>query len=125
VALSSDGTLALSGSHDKTVCLWEVSSGKRLFTFKEPRTVVNCVAFSRDGRVALAGVGGIAVNNYGRTTGGGVDNSVYMWDVKTGGLLGQLQGHANAVMCLAVAQDGRHVLSGSCDGTMRWWRLPN
>jgi WD40 repeat protein len=125
VALSPDGKLALSGSHDKTVCLWDLASGNILFTFQNARNVVNGVGFSRDGRLALAAVGGIAVNDRGHTVGGGNDNSIYMWDVRTGWWLGPLPGHRNAVMCLAVAQDGRHLLSGGSDGTMRWWHLPD
>jgi WD40 repeat protein len=57
VALSADGRWALSGSLDKTVRLWEVSSGKCLRTFEGHTAGVTSVALSADGRWVLSGSG--------------------------------------------------------------------
>ncbi len=36
----------------------------------------------------------------------------------------ELQGHTDIVSCLAVSQDGQWLASGSFDGTVKLWRLP-
>ena len=55
VAFSPDGKLALSGSRDTTLKLWEVSTGRELRTFNGHSSSVESVAFSPDGKLALSG----------------------------------------------------------------------
>ena len=55
VAFSPDGRYALSGSNDKTLKLWDVSSGQAVRTFQGHTSAVYSVAFSPDGRYALSG----------------------------------------------------------------------
>lgn len=69
VAISSDGTLALSGSRDGTVKLWALLSGKLLHTFVGGQGAINAVDFSPDGELALSG---------------GADGAVRIWNVQTG-----------------------------------------
>jgi hypothetical protein len=52
---SPDGRTALSGSHDKTLKLWDIASGRELRSFKGHTNSVASVAFSPDGRMALSG----------------------------------------------------------------------
>jgi COMPASS component SWD3 len=47
-----------------------------------------------------------------------------MWDVATGKELHLLKGHNDTVTCLAFAHDGRRIVSGSLDRTVRVWGLP-
>jgi WD40 repeat protein len=68
VAFSPDETLLASGSHDKTIGLWDVAAGSRLATLEGHSDAVLRVAFrpdgtllasiSWDGTVRLWGVGG-------------------------------------------------------------------
>jgi WD40 repeat protein len=50
VAFSPDGRRLVSGSWDRTVKFWEVSSGERLGTVANKMKEVQSLAFSRDGR---------------------------------------------------------------------------
>ncbi len=42
-------------------------------------------------------------------------------DVATSKVVRKFPGHRRAVTSLALSPDGRHALSGSADGTLRWW----
>jgi WD40 repeat protein len=108
VALSADGTRALSGSDDGTMRLWDVKSGKEQHTFRGGR--VRCVAFAPDGRHVLSG-------HYGPGSG----NLVRLWDAVGGKEVGRFAGHGNDVTAVAFLPDGRAFVSASMDGTLRLW----
>src|SRR5262249_36855731 len=67
VSLSPDGKRALSGSHDRTVRLWDVETGKEVRQLTGHTDVVWAVAFSPDGRRAVSG---------------GQDRTVRIWDLE-------------------------------------------
>jgi WD40 repeat protein len=48
---------------------------------------------------------------------------VAVWDLATGERLRTLAGHQRKVTSVAVSPDGRHVVSGSGDGTVAVWDL--
>ena len=49
--------------------------------------------------------------------------SVFLWDIITGQLIRTFQGHTDSVTALAFYQNGRQLVSGSWDGTIRIWDL--
>jgi WD40 repeat protein len=106
VALSADGTRALSGSDDGTVKVWDVHTGDELRTFKGHGRGVNAVALSADGMRAVSGSS---------------DGTVKLWDVHTGGELRTFAGHGDGVNAVALSGDGTRALSGSDDRTVRLW----
>ena len=59
VTFSSNGTLIVSESHDKTIKLWEKSSGSLLKTFEGHQYLVNSVAFSSFGNRMMVNLGKI------------------------------------------------------------------
>jgi hypothetical protein len=67
---------------------------------------VYSVALSPDGR---------------RVVSGGADNTVRVWDTRTGKEIKRLEGHTGRVWGVAFSPDGRQVASGSFDGTVRVW----
>ncbi len=109
VAFSPDGSRILSGGWDKTVRLWDAESGKELRCFTGHTHVIGKVVFSSDGRRALSAG----------------DVTVRLWDVATGKELHRCIGHTREVTTASLSPDGRHALSGSTDGTVRLWRLPD
>nr|VFJ55380.1 MAG: WD domain-containing protein, G-beta repeat-containing protein [Candidatus Kentron sp. FW] len=58
IAFAPNGESVLSGSHDKTMKLWEVATGKENRAFQWHSDYVNSVAFAPDGRTVLSGGGG-------------------------------------------------------------------
>jgi len=106
VAFSADGRLALSGSADKTLRLWEAPTGQLLRTFSGHTASVWSVAFSADGRLALSGSD---------------DKTLKLWEAGTGRLLRTFSGHTSYVRSVAFSPDGRLALSGSRDKTLKLW----
>ncbi len=67
---------------------------------------VRCVAFSPDGALLAAN---------------GDDETVELWDLRTGELLRALTGHSSWVHAVAFSADGRLLATGSDDRTVRLW----
>jgi serine/threonine protein kinase len=126
LAISSDGKLALSGSGwpngDRTLRLWEIATGKEIRQFelsvlppnveyagpREAPRMVMSVAFTPDGKHAVAGITGGAIG---------------LWNVDSGEWVRQFEGHTGSIYDLAVSPDGKHLLSGGRDATARLWDI--
>jgi hypothetical protein len=125
VVFSPDGKQAASaGEHDHTARIWEVETGKELVKLEGHTDAVHCVAFSPDGRRVLTGAGGKEEGAVG------TDNSLRLWDARTGKELRKFEGHDEGIWGVAFSPDGRRALSGSgrftldsLDTTVRLWDL--
>ena len=83
VAFSPDGRLALSGSDDDKLKLWEVASGREIGTFFGHDLPVRSVAFSPDGTLALSGSD---------------DETLKLWDVVSGREVRSFRAKSRALM---------------------------
>ncbi|OCK72773.1 WD40 repeat-like protein, partial [Lepidopterella palustris CBS 459.81] len=108
VTISSDGQLVASGSVDRTVRLWDATTGEVRATLQGHSNAVESVAISADGQLVASG---------------SQDGTVRLWDAATGAVRATHQGHSHAVESVAVSADGRLVASGSSDGTVKLWNL--
>jgi WD40 repeat protein/tRNA A-37 threonylcarbamoyl transferase component Bud32 len=119
IAISSNGETLASGSPDGTTKLWNLQTGELLNTFPHGSRLPNgsfsggvyAVALSPDGQTLFSGSG----------TG---ENSLKLWNRRTGELIRTLRGHSNTIFAIAISPDGQTIYSSSLDGTIKVWRVP-
>jgi len=56
-----------------------------------------------------------------RIVSGSSDETLKLWDAKTGKEIQTLKGHSNWVMSVAYSPDGKRIVSGSADTTLKLW----
>lgn len=107
LAYSPDGGALLSGDRDGKAILWEGATGRQIAVLSDATSDARVVSvdFAPDGTRALAADAGGAVR---------------LWSV-TGRPLATLRSEDGLTRALFSA-DGRHILTGARDGTLRRWR---
>lgn len=106
VAISMDGTRAVSASADTTIRVWDVQTQQCIATLTGHQSSVWAVAITPDGtRIASASD----------------DHTVRIWDSTSGKLIQTLQGHEDRVRAVAITSDGTMVMSASNDTTVHIW----
>jgi len=116
IAFSSDGKKLVSGSQDRMILLWNIDSGESDAAYLGHQGSVNAVAFSPDGK---------------KLASGSEDGEVRIWEVATRGPQGEpvvvnrplysLTGHRGSVNSLSFNSDGKLLVSGSGDASMKLW----
>ena len=110
ISVSPEGNLVITGSYDGTFKIWDISTGKCIYTNRE-RLISNmtpsCVITS-DGDKAL-------------TT--SRENTLSLWELNTGQEIKKFKGHTKQIMSLAISSDSRLAISGGSDGSIRLWDI--
>lgn len=104
---SPDGQWIATASADGNTRLWRADTGQ-LTAVLDGRGFVRDAAFSPDSRL-LATVGQAAM----------------LWEIPSGRLAANFEGHRDFVRSVAFAPDGSQIVTASEDGVARVWRVPD
>ncbi len=103
-AISPDGAWILSASEDKTLKIWDASTGIDQMTFSGHTNSIRACAISPDGRWIVSG---------------SLDQTLKVWDALNGKEKFTLRGHTASVTACVISPNGRWIVSASNDKTLK------
>ncbi|MGD1804337.1 DnaJ domain-containing protein [Dapis sp. BLCC M126] len=114
VAISADGQTFATASNDYSVSLWNIKTGKRLYTFFGYSQEVQTVALNPKTSILVSG------DFEGKITTYDIDTKKHC---QTFFSSNSPTSHGDSVFAVAISKDGKNVVSGSADKTIRLWEL--
>jgi WD40 repeat protein len=148
VAFSPNSHILASGSDDKTIKLWDISTRREIATLKGHSGYVTSVVFSPDGNIVASANSDKTIKLWSVSThreiatlrrhsdyvrsvafspdgeilaSGGDDNTIRLWNMATKTEITTLKGHSRYVLSVAFSPNGRILASGSFDNTIKLW----
>ncbi|WNL35109.1 WD40 repeat domain-containing protein (plasmid) [Arcobacter cryaerophilus gv. pseudocryaerophilus] len=122
--MSKDGKYIVSANEDNRIKVWDFNSAECIKTFKEDLISswnnINSVEISSDGNYIISG---------------GKDKKIKVWDInkvpteedenkpftRKEEYSNILDGHSDSVSNLTISEDGKYIISGSVDKTIKIW----
>src|SRR5207253_232634 len=122
VAFNPAGTQLATGGHEGILRIWDVAKGQVLrqinaHTAPPAPSAIYCLAWSPDGKQIVSG---------------SLDRSLKLWDTANGTLVKEFKGykekefekgHRDGVFCVVFSPDGKTLVSGSSDHTIKFWNV--
>ncbi len=110
IAFSPLENLLASASDDRTIRLWDTTTGRVLYTFVGHDGEVTTLTFSKDGRYLISG---------------SRDRTVRVWDgaASNPNAAIVLSGPQSVILSLAIGPEGRFLAAGSGDQSVHIWDL--
>jgi WD40 repeat protein len=105
VAFAPDGKHIATGGVDRTVRIFELATGQLVRACDSQSNSITNLAFTHDSKQILSAG----------------DNAIHVWDVANGKEVRRLEGHAGLVPAMAISPDGRRLVTGGDDRTIRLW----
>ena len=114
VLFSPDGNNIVSISYNNAI-LWDAKTGRRKASYISPERLSFSLRFTPDGS-ALVGYAKALYEDKG-------DNRIWIWDTRTGQQKFILKKHRGNITHTLFTSNGKTLVSGSADRTMRFWDL--
>lgn len=108
VAFTPDGKFLLSGSRDKTIKLWELSTGREIRSFLGHESTINDLFITPDGKHFVSS---------------SADFTAKLWNIASGELVRTFSGHTDYMTSVAVSPDGKYLLTAGFDWEAILWNI--
>lgn len=122
IAFTPDNQIMISGGNDRIITLRNLKNGKIIRSFTEHSGSIYALCISSDGQTLISG---------------SRDTTIKIWHLHTidiyksnsinrligDGLVDTLTGHSDSINAVAITQNGRIIISGSEDNTIKLWDL--
>ncbi len=125
IALSPDKQILASGSHDQTIKIWNLQTGKLICTFGNLLTwgahkeTVSCLAFTPDKQTLISGGLDRTIHSL---ISGSLDGTIKFWNLQTREKPRTLKA-SSGVKFIAISRDGQFLASVGWDGKVRLWHI--
>ncbi|CAE6422052.1 unnamed protein product [Rhizoctonia solani] len=153
IAISPDNLHLASASRDKTLRVWDLKNNTELRVLDRHTRAVWSVAYSHDGykfassssdgiifvwdsqkteviatlvhdNVPDKWISSVAFSPDDNFIASSANHTIRLWNLSTGDLVGgPYEGHCELVWSVAFSPSGTHIVSGSHDGTIRFWDI--
>lgn len=108
LAISPDKKLLASGGSDHRIVIWNIPTGRQVYSLSEHTQAVLTLAFNHSGNLL---------------TSGGADGSVKIWDVARGVKLEDLAVQPKGVSCVAFSRDDKYLAIAGAEKMIVVWEL--
>lgn len=106
IAVSRDGTLAVTGSLDSLVKIWTLSNGETHTTLAGHKGPITCITFSANGLFVVSG---------------SEDTNLTVWGLTVGLIVSTFSEHRVKPIAVQVSHDSKKILSIDESGIHRLW----
>jgi WD40 repeat protein len=147
IAFAPNGDQLASASNDRTVRLWDTTTGQQIQQFDGHNQYISAIAFSPNNKLVASAssdqtvrlwnsatgeqvlqfeghidkVNDVAFSPNGKQLASASDRTVRFWNTATGEQTGQFEGHEDHVRALSFSPDGKQLASASFDRSIRLW----
>ncbi len=108
IIMSKDEQKLITAHRDKTIIIWDRTSGRELQRLIEHHVNINCLELSVDGQLLYSGSS---------------DGTIKEWRLADGVCQKTFDGQQKSVRFISLSSDEKELYSAGSDGTIKTWRL--
>ena len=107
LAFSPDGRLLATAGLDLAIKLWDITTGREIYTLEGHSDRISQIIFSSDSQTLISS---------------SWDKTIKLWDLNTGKVITTLEAHSAQINTMAIASDKQILVTGSSDRTIKLWQ---
>lgn len=115
IVTDKQNKILVSGDEKGKITIWDIVSGKENSSFEIFSGKIVALTVDGDGKQTIVAIEG---QNNAKNT-----NRIEIWDTTEGAIVSTIADSGNDILSLAVSQDGRVLVTGGIDRSLKIWNL--